>query len=125
MHHPDVSIRRVYELPEHKKGKWILIDRLWPRGIKKEELDIDEWMKDIAPSSSLRKWFNHDPDKWTEFRQRYIQELKDKKELIKDILEKAEKSKKITLLYAAKDPEHNHALVLQAFLQSWPNEPDF
>ncbi len=117
-----ITICRVYEPPAHKEGIWILVDRLWPRGIKKDTLAIDLWLKEIAPSSSLRKWFNHEPDKWPGFEQRYMEELQDKQKLIECILEKARHSP-ITLFYAAKDTYHNHALVLQAVLKNWPKLP--
>jgi uncharacterized protein YeaO (DUF488 family) len=122
--HIKIAICRVYELPTHKEGIWVLVDRLWPRGIKKDDLTIDLWLKEIAPSTSLRKWFNHDPAKWFDFAQRYMKELQGKQALIECILEKANHSP-ITLLYAAKDTQHNHALVLQAVLQSWPKFPKF
>lgn len=119
----NVTICRVYHPPTHKKGIWVLVDRLWPRGIKKDEITLDLWLKEIAPSPSLRKWFNHDPAKWSEFRHRYIQELKNKQASIELILDKA-KQLPVTLFYAAKDTKHNHALVLQETLQSWPNLPE-
>lgn len=101
-----------------------MVDRLWPRGLKKEALAFDVWLKDIAPSPSLRTWFNHDPDKWVEFADKYINELKDKSELITHILEKAQNSD-LVLFYAAKDKQHNHARVLKAVLESWPKRPEF
>jgi uncharacterized protein YeaO (DUF488 family) len=113
-----IDICRVYTPPKTKKGKWILIDRLWPRGLKKEKLDFDVWLKDIAPSTSLRKWFHEDPEeRWDEFANHYIDELKNKDSLIEHILDMAKQSP-LTLFYAAKEREHNHAIVLQQFIRA-------
>lgn len=114
-----ISIKRIYDSPQATDGMRILIDRLWPRGVKKAEAAIDLWLKDIAPSDTLRKWFNHDPSKWQEFQQRYAQELKEKPELIQLILQKANEQP-ITLLYSAKNIQYNNAKVLQAFLKACP-----
>lgn len=104
--------KRVYEQPSHEDGKRILVDRLWPRGLSKEKASVDLWLKDIAPSTDLRKWFAHDPSKWAEFKQRYLSELKENSEAVQTL--KAELKKgQVTLVYAAKDEEHNDALVLQ------------
>ncbi|MEO8232492.1 MAG: DUF488 domain-containing protein [Ignavibacteriota bacterium] len=112
----NIKIKRVYDEYDKKDGTRILIDRLWPRGVKKEDAKIDEWMKDIAPSDSLRKWFNHDPEKWGEFKKRYKKELKDKSDLVA-LLSKLEKVKGIiTLVYSAKDEEHNNAVALRLIL---------
>ncbi len=124
MAHSEIAICRVYTPPSHKEGIWILVDRLWPRGIKKESIALDLWLKEIAPSPALRKWFNHDPDKWLDFATRYVQELQDKQELLGQIREKA-KQAPVTLFYGAKDTQHNHALVLQKTLKSWPDLPEF
>ncbi|MGF7231838.1 DUF488 domain-containing protein [Arachidicoccus sp.] len=113
-----VSIKRVYEPIDDKDGYRILIDRLWPRGIKKETAGLDAWMKELAPSTSLRKWFNHDPEKWAAFGEAYQEELKHQKEAIKQLLDAIKKHKIVTLLYGAKDEKHNQALVLQKYLQS-------
>jgi uncharacterized protein YeaO (DUF488 family) len=120
----EIRIKRIYDPPQKSDGFRLLIDRLWPRGIKKAEAAIDLWLKEIAPSSALRRWFSHDPKKWPEFQQRYMQELKEKSELITFILGKASKQP-ITLLYSAKDTQYNNAQVLQAFLKAWPESPDF
>lgn len=106
-----LKIKQIYEKPDAKDGFRILVDRIWPRGMKKEEAGIDEWIKDIAPSSELRKWFNHDPEKWKEFKEKYIAELKESAALeeFKDLLKK---HTTVTLLYSAKDEEHNQAVVL-------------
>ena len=111
------EIKRVYEEPGRMDGTRILVDRLWPRGLTKERAQVDIWLKDIAPSTELRKWFSHDPDKWTEFQSRYRQELKSKVDLLAELKEKAAKGP-ITLLYGARDEAHNEAVVLQSLLQS-------
>jgi uncharacterized protein YeaO (DUF488 family) len=111
-----VKIKRVYEEESSADGKRILVDRLWPRGIKKEEIRIDEWLKDIAPSNVLRRWFAHDPAKWKEFKERYFRELKDKKQLL-DELKSTAASQTLTLLFAAKDVEHNNAVALKELVE--------
>ncbi len=107
-----VRIKRVYDRYEPEDGRRILIDRLWPRGINKEDSKIDEWIKEIAPSTELRKWFSHDVAKWPEFRRRYKDELAAKSDLVKGLAEYAKKGT-ITLLFAAKDTEHVNAAVLK------------
>ena len=111
-----VEIKRVYEDPGRADGTRILVDRLWPRGLSKERARVDLWLKDIAPSTELRKWFSHDPSKWTEFQARYRQELKSDADLL-DVLKKKAAKGPITLLYGAKDEVHNEAVVLQSLLQ--------
>lgn len=111
-----VKIKRVYDPVSREDGKRILIDRLWPRGIKKEEAKIDEWIKEIAPTTDLRKWFSHDPAKWPEFRKRYINELKSKSDLVERLRSEAKK-RTITLLFAAKDAEHANAVVLKKVIE--------
>lgn len=108
-----IKIKRIYDLQQASDGFRILVDRLWPRGIKKASIDL--WLKDIAPSNALRQWFNHDPQKWLEFKQRYTQELMQNPELIQMILQSA---RTITLLYSAKDTVHNNARVLQDYLKN-------
>jgi uncharacterized protein YeaO (DUF488 family) len=115
-----VDIERAYHF--RKTGKpadsyVILVDRMWPRGIKKEELEIDEWAKDLAPSDDLRKWFGHDPEKWDDFQRKYKEELKGSKEDL-DRIRKTAKEKKVILLYGAKDEKHNQAVVLKELLGS-------
>ncbi|MEO7264476.1 MAG: DUF488 domain-containing protein [Ferruginibacter sp.] len=111
----ELKIKRVYEKPAKEDGKRILVDRLWPRGLTKEKAGIDIWLKEIAPSTELRKWFNHDPGKWKEFKKRYQQELKKNKEQV-SLLNEQHKKGEVTLVYGAKDEEHNEALVLQEWL---------
>ncbi|KKO19860.1 MAG: hypothetical protein DCC43_01650 [Candidatus Brocadia sp.] len=111
-----IGIKRVYEKPDNGDGIRVLIDRLWPRGLKKEDAAIDYWMKEIAPSDTLRKWFAHKEERWQEFKSRYRKELKDKSELLKQLID-LEKKKKVTLLYAAKDEARNNAEVLLEVLK--------
>jgi uncharacterized protein YeaO (DUF488 family) len=102
----------IYDSVTEDDGYRVLIDRLWPRGFSKEDAKVDLWMKEIAPSTELRKWFHHDPDKWMEFQQRYKDELVNKKELIDQLLKLEKEKKVITLLFSAKDREKNQAMVL-------------
>ena len=111
-----VNLKRAYEKPSKDDGERILVERLWPRGLTKLQAKIDLWLKDVAPSTELRRWFGHDPKKWDEFRRRYQKELKNKDELIK-LLKRKAKNGTITLIYAARDEEHNGALVLKRFLK--------
>lgn len=111
-----IQIKRAYEKPAKDDGYRILVDRLWPRGLKKETAKIHLWLKEIAPSNELREWFKHESDKWPEFKKRYHKELKTKKDLIKVILDKS-KQQTVTLLFGAKDVEHNNAIVLLDYLE--------
>jgi uncharacterized protein YeaO (DUF488 family) len=112
-----IRIRRVYDQASKEDGFRILVDRLWPRGMSKDKVKVDLWLKEVAPSDDLRKWFSHDPKKWQEFKKRYEKELKDKQELLRK-MKQAEKEKgTVTILYSAKDEEHNQAVALAAFLQ--------
>ena len=112
----NITIKRAYEQPDRADGVRVLVDRLWPRGLTKEKANIDLWLKEIAPSTELRKWFGHDPEKWRGFRARYITELRHKDDLVKFLKKKA-REKKITLVYGARDQKHNEALVLKKFLE--------
>lgn len=108
-----VHIKRVYDPVESGDGLRVLVDRLWPRGIRKEELKHDLWEKDLAPTPDLRKWFGHAPERWKEFHKKYADELEtpEAQERLKTLIEAAGK-RNVTLLYGARDPEHNHALIL-------------
>lgn len=108
-----VGIRRVYDAPGVDEGLRVFVDRLWPRGMRKEQLDYDLWEKGVAPSPELRKWFGHDPRRWDAFRKRYLAELEvpEMKERLVGIVKSAA-GRPITLLYGARDPRHNHALIL-------------
>jgi uncharacterized protein YeaO (DUF488 family) len=109
-----LKIKRAYEKNETGDGKRILIDRLWPRGVSKAEAGIDEWLKDLGPTTGLRKWFGHDPEKWQEFRKKYIEELAepDKKALLENIAQAASRAN-VTLVYSAKDTEHSDVKLLE------------
>lgn len=107
----NIKIKRVYEEPDAQDGRRILVDRLWPRGLTKEKAGVDLWLKEIAPSTELRKWFRHDPSKWEEFQKRYFRELNENDEAI-GTLRQALKEGNVTLLYGAKDEEHNEARVI-------------
>ena len=111
----NIKIKRVYERPDKEDGTRILVDRLWPRGLTKAKASVDLWLKDIAPSTELRKWFGHDPGKWAEFKTRYRAELRENDEQVALLKGEIEKGV-VTLLYGAKDEEHNEAVVLQEFL---------
>ena len=111
-----LKLKRVYEAPLKDDGTRILVDRLWPRGLTKEKAKVDLWLKEIAPSTELRKWFGHDPKKWGNFRERYQTELKHHTDQLK-LLKSKVKEGTVTLIYGARDQEHNEALVLKEFLQ--------
>ena len=113
-----LKIKRAYDKKEASDGWRILIDRLWPRGISKSEAGIDEWYKDLGPSTELRKWFGHDPEKWQDIRKKYLQELSaaDKKELLEKITQSA-LGKNVTLIYSAKDTEHSDVKVLEEIIK--------
>lgn len=112
---PMVKIKRIYDPASPDDGKRIYIDRLWPRGMKKEEVKIDEWLKEISPSGTLRKWFGHDPSKYEEFKRRYMKELEKHSEILERIKKEAKKEP-VTLLFSAKDVEHNNATVMEELL---------
>lgn len=113
----EIRIKRVYEKPDKKDGIRILVDRLWPRGLTKEKAAVVLWLKEVAPSTELRKWFGHDPAKWKEFQKRYQQELKNNKEQVEVLKDQAKKGV-VTLVYGARDEEHNEALVLKEWLSN-------
>lgn len=113
---PTIKTKRVYEAPSKEDGVRVLVDRLWPRGMKKEAAHIKEWAKELAPTADLRTWFGHDPERWPEFQRKYRAELK-KNPAVAPFTEAHKDSKVITLVYGAKDEEHNQALVLQEFLE--------
>ncbi len=111
-----IRLKRVYDPPEPGDGDRFLVERLWPRGMKKEALRINRWVKDVAPSDALRRWFGHDPKRWEEFRRRYFAELDGNPEAWKPLLDAARRGT-ITLLYSARDSEHNSAVALRAYLE--------
>jgi uncharacterized protein YeaO (DUF488 family) len=111
-----IKLKRVYEEPSKADGERVLVERLWPRGLSKERAAIDLWLKDVAPSARLRKWFNHNPARWDEFRERYWRELEHNQEAVQ-LLKKKSRAGTVTLVYGARDEEHNGALALQQFLK--------
>jgi len=111
----EILLKRAYEPAAKSDGKRVLVERLWPRGIKKETLHLDLWMKDVAPSTELRKWFNHDPKKWNEFRERYFAELNANSADWKALIENA--PTRLTLVYSSHDQEHNNAVALREYLE--------
>ncbi len=122
-----IQAKRVYEAPSRTDGLRVLVDRLWPRGLTKEHAAVDLWLKDVAPSTELRKWFGHDPSKWRRFQARYREELRKKKDALV-ILRRDSKQRTVTLVYGARDEEHNAALVLKQVLEGrrmgdQPREP--
>jgi uncharacterized protein YeaO (DUF488 family) len=110
-----IRIKRIYDAPSQNDGYRVLADRLWPRGIKKEKAGIDLWLKDAAPSNELRKWFNHEPQKWGDFKKRYFTELEHKQGILGPIIEKLAEG--VTLLYSAKDRQHDNAVALKEYLE--------
>jgi uncharacterized protein YeaO (DUF488 family) len=112
---PEIRLRRVYEPPHATDGRRFLVDRLWPRGVAKADAHLDAWLKEVAPSTELRRWFGHDPARWDEFRRRYRGELADRPEALTPLLAAARLGP-ITLVYAARDERHNAAIVLRGLL---------
>ena len=112
------ATKRIYEPTSQADGFRVLVDRLWPRGIKKEKAAIDLWAKDLAPTPEMRKWFSHEPQRFEEFIKRYRQQLDSLSQPIQEMISAAGGHEKITLLYAARDTQHNHAIVLQEWLES-------
>lgn len=110
-------VRRVYGGRSPEDGCRVLVDRLWPRGLSRAAADVDLWMRDIAPSDGLRKWFGHNPARWEEFKRRYHMELASKKNLVEELFALEKKHGTVTLLYSARDPEHNNAVALMEYLR--------
>jgi len=113
-----VRTKRIYETVAEDDGQRILVDRLWPRGLSRDAVRLDRWLKELAPSNELRRWFGHDPSRWEEFRRRYRDELGSQNELLAQ-LQRAAQQTTITLLYAARDEQHNNAIALQEVLESY------
>ena len=111
-----IRTKRVYEPPAPQDGTRFLVERLWPRGIKKEELDAKAWLREVAPSTELRQWFAHDPNKWSEFKRKYYAELNKEPQAWQPILEAAREGS-VTLLYSARDTAHNSAMALKVYLE--------
>lgn len=113
----EIKLKRIYEPASAQDGYRILVDRLWPRGVTRARAKVDCWMRGVTPTPALRKWFGHEPAKWTEFKRRYLQELRDNRDAVNELIELVKTHRRVTLLYAARDEEHTHALVLAAHLQ--------
>jgi uncharacterized protein YeaO (DUF488 family) len=113
----DIGLKRIYRQPSDADGCRVLVDRIWPRGLKKDEAGVDWWPKEIAPSSELRRWFGHDPEKWAEFKERYFRELENHTALIARLREMAAE-KRLTLVFGARDEEHNNAVALKEYLEN-------
>jgi uncharacterized protein YeaO (DUF488 family) len=112
-----IKLKRVYEAAASSDGSRVLVERLWPRGVRKANLRIDAWLKEIGPSNDLRRWFAHDPKKWDVFRERYFAELDSKPKVWKGLVQAARRGA-ITLIYSSRDPEHNNAVALKDYLQT-------
>jgi uncharacterized protein YeaO (DUF488 family) len=110
-----IAVKRAYDPPAQADGQRVLVDRVWPRGVTKDTLRLDAWMKELAPSTGLRKWFGHDPARWDGFRERYFRELDAQAEAVASLLERCARDR-LTLLYGAKDTAHNNAVALKAYL---------
>lgn len=117
----NIRCRRIYESRCAEDGLRVLVDRLWPRGLRKDEAALDCWPREIAPSAELRRWFGHDPARWVEFRRRYRAELDAHPGPVAELLVRAREAGAMTLLFAARDTQHNHALVLKDYLESHPD----
>ena len=111
-----ISLKRAYETPSRSDGCRILVERLWPRGLSKQDAKIDLWTKDAAPSTELRRWFNHEPDKWTEFKRRYFQELRDREEALQPIIERL-RAGRITFVFASREVRFNNAVALKEYVE--------
>lgn len=111
-----IRLKRAYDEPSKQDGTRILVDRVWPRGLKKEQAQIDHWLRDIAPSTELRQWFGHDPDKWPQFKQRYFRELNKNSAAVAELRQLAGDGR-VTLVFSAKDERHNNAVALKEYLQ--------
>lgn len=115
---PDLRIKRVYDPPDKEDRARVLVDRLWPRGLRKESAELSLWLKEIAPTPELRQWFGHDPDRWAEFERRYRAELAGNDAAVAQVIGLL-KEGRVTLLYAAHDLQHNNAVVLEAYLRDY------
>jgi uncharacterized protein YeaO (DUF488 family) len=111
-----IETERVYEAPRKKGAYRVLVDRLWPRGLRKDEVHVNLWLKEIAPSTELRKWFAHDPAKWNQFKRRFFHELESRQESVDQLIASA-KGRPLVLLYGAKDTKHNQAVALKEYLE--------
>ena len=111
-----ISLKRAYEPPSRSDGCRILVERLWPRGLSKQDAKIDLWPKEAAPSTELRRWFNHDPDKWVEFKRRYFKELRDRRESLEPIIERVQAGR-VTFVFASRETRFNNAVALKEYVE--------
>ncbi len=114
---PRISIARIYEVDQQPEGYRMLVDRLWPRGMSRESARLDEWARKLAPGTELRRWFGHRSERWVDFREKYLEELKQRPDEVNRVV-KLSLRRKLVLLYAARSPDHNHAIVLKELLES-------
>jgi uncharacterized protein YeaO (DUF488 family) len=112
-----IKLKRVYLKPEKSDGCRILVDRLWPRGLSKARAKVDHWSREIAPSTTLRKWYGHEPERWTEFKRRYRAELKDEKDAVKELKALLKQHRTVTFLFSSKEEKLNNAVALKAYLR--------
>lgn len=118
-----IRLKRAYEAPAADDGRRVLVERLWPRGVTREKAALELWLKDVAPSAGLRSWFGHDPDKWSEFRRRYADELDGKPEEVTRLADLSREGT-VTFVYGSRDEEHNAAVVLKEYVEEWLKEQD-
>jgi uncharacterized protein YeaO (DUF488 family) len=118
-----ITLKRAYEPVSRADGIRLLVERLWPRGVAKADLNVNEWLKEVGPSTELRKWFGHDPDKWTEFRRRYFRELDSRPEAWKPIVSATRRGGTVTLVYSSRDTQHNNAVALRDYLHAKARRP--
>ncbi len=118
-----IRLKRAYEAPAADDGRRVLVERLWPRGVTREKAALELWLKDVAPSAELRSWFGHDPDKWSEFRRRYADELDGKPEEVTRLADLSREGT-VTFVYGSRDEEHNAAVVLKEYVEEWLKEQD-
>ena len=112
-----ILLKRVYEKPSAEDGKRILVDRLWPRGLRREDAGVDEWLKEVAPTAALRKWYSHDPSKWTEFKKRYWKELEEKKDTVEKLARECMEGK-VTFVFGSKEEKLNNAAALKEYIET-------
>lgn len=115
-----IKTKRIYEPPSPDDGYRLLVDRIWPRGISKEKAALDDWMKDVSPSTELRKWFHHDPEKWDELLEKYFAELDQKEQAVKRLNDVVKNHDRVTLLYAAREEKRNNAVALKLYIEKHP-----
>jgi len=116
MARPNLKLKRAYDAPTKSDGRRVLVDHIWPRGVTKDELRLDDWLKDLAPSTKLRTWFDHDPAKWDVFKDRYFRELDGRPEAVERLVARSRKGT-LTLVFAAKDIDHNNAVALKEYVE--------